>query len=205
MAVRTSPSARRATALLVTVLLCAPAVSGCAGSAPPAPVAAPHASHTAAHTGVTASPDGGLNATDIGWIQLMIAMDDQAWHILELAPRHGGDARLKRWAGGLAEGRRSDLAALRGLLADAGVPDDNPHEGHDMPGMVDRRELRDLETARGDRFDELLRAALREHLDQSGRMATAVRSANAGHEVKRLALTVARTSTDARRTMPPPA
>ncbi|SME90298.1 DUF305 domain-containing protein [Streptomyces sp. Amel2xC10] len=179
------------------VLLCALTVLTAAACAGPAPAAGPTASTAA----VAAS--GRLNATDIGWIQLMIAMDDQARRILALAPDRSGDPRLVAWATGVAEDHRHALAALRGLLADAGVADDNPHAGHDMPGMVNATELRALEHADGPDFDRLLRAALDEHLTQAAKLAGAVRKADADPEVKKLAREVATTTSDSRRRLPP--
>jgi hypothetical protein len=198
-------------ALLTAALLCALTVSGCAGAPRPADPAARTAAaagpHVPAHgaggsrNGATAS-NGRLNATDIGWIQLTAALDDQARRILRLAPGRTGDTGLGHWAAGLAEDHRLELAVLRSLLADAGVPDDNPHEGHDMPGMVSPRELRALETARGPRFDRLLRSALHEHLAQKRKLATAVRKADAGPQVKKAALAVGASAADAQRRMP---
>ncbi|MGM9383767.1 DUF305 domain-containing protein [Streptomyces antibioticus] len=180
------------------VLLCALTVLTAAACAGPAPAAGGPAASTAA---VAAS--GRLNATDIGWIQLMIAMDDQARRILALAPDRSGDPRLVTWATGVAEDHRHALAALRGLLADAGVADDNPHAGHDMPGMVNATELRALEHADGPDFDRLLRAALDEHLTQAAKLAGAVQKADAEPEVKKLAREVATTTSDSRRRLPP--
>ncbi|MEV5431982.1 DUF305 domain-containing protein [Streptomyces sp. NPDC052701] len=198
-------------ALLAAALLCALAVPGCAGPPRPADPAARTAATSGAHTPAhgagesrrsTTASNGRLNATDIGWIQLMIAMDDQARHILRLAPGRTGDTGIEGWAAATAEGHRRELATLRSLLADAGVPDDNPHEGHDMPGMAGTRELRALETARGPRFDRLLRSALREHLTQKRKLATAVRKADADPRVKRAALAVGTSAAGAQRRMP---
>ncbi|WP_225813482.1 DUF305 domain-containing protein [Streptomyces spinosus] len=202
--------APRAT-LLAAALLCALTVPGCTGSPqPPVPpasattTAAPHASAHGAgqNQGGAATADGGLNATDIGWIQLMIAMDDQAHHILRLARGRTADKGLLDWADDTAEGHRAELGTQRALLAKAGIPDDNPHAGHEMPGMVSARELRALETARGSRFDRLLRSALGEHLKQKRMLATSVRKADADPEVKRVALSVGTSASDAQRRMP---
>ncbi|MFJ5775286.1 DUF305 domain-containing protein [Streptomyces sp. NPDC093094] len=201
---------RTRTLVLVTALLCALTVSGCAGSpqpGDPAPGATAGASRAVARgtSGAgdgTATARGGPDATEIGWIQLMIALDGQARHILRLAPGRAADRNLTVWAAGVAEHHRRELVTLRALLADAGVPDDNPHEGHDMPGMADAAELRALTGARGTRFDRLLRSALREHLVQARKLATAVRSARTGPAVRDLARTTAGFAADALRRMP---
>ncbi|WAZ26278.1 DUF305 domain-containing protein [Streptomyces cinnabarinus] len=178
--------------VLLAALLCALAVSGCAGSPQPSrPDSGSRAS--------TSAPPSGLTAADIGWLQLMIAMDDQARHILQLAPERSGSTDLKVWAADVAEHHRSELATLRALLTEGGVPDDNPHEGHDMPGMVNAQELRALETAQGPRFDRLLRSALLEHLAQARKLAASVRTADTSKEVKKAALATGTSAADARR------
>ncbi|WP_369198266.1 DUF305 domain-containing protein [Streptomyces djakartensis] len=183
------PTPRRFGKALVATVLCAVAVSGCDGSPPPQRPE-PRAS---------ARPD----ATEVGWIQLAIAMDQQARHLLLLAPERSGDRDVERWASEVAAGRGTELTRLRALLARRGVPDGNPHEGHDMPGMVDARELRALRTARGRSFDRLLRSALREHLEQARRLAAAVQRADVGADVRKTAFDVGASATDALRRMPP--
>jgi hypothetical protein len=70
--------------------------------------------------------------------------------------------------------------------------------------MVNARELRVLRTARGPRFDRLLRSAMLEHLDQSRRLATDVQKTDADAEVKKVALATDTAAAEARRTLPPP-
>lgn len=197
----------------IAVVLCALAVSGCtAPERPSGPAAAsgivsepPHSSrHAGPHRGDGAASTGGLNATDVGWIQLTIAMDGQARHILDLAAERSGNGHLKAWAVRTAERHRERLATLRALLAEEGLPDDNPHEGHDMPGMVNARELQALQTVRGPRFDRLLRSAMVEHLDQSRKLAREVQKTDADAEVKKVALATDSAAAEARRTLPSP-
>ncbi|WP_106435735.1 DUF305 domain-containing protein [Streptomyces davaonensis] len=147
----------------------------------------------------TSAPHSGLTAADIGWLQLMIALDDQARHILQLTPERSDDTGLKAWAADVAEHHRTELATLRALLTEGGVPDDNPHEGHDMPGMVNAQELRALEAAQGPDFDRLLRSALLEHLAQTRTLAASIRKADAGPEVKEAALATGTSAADAQR------
>ncbi|MFH9011622.1 DUF305 domain-containing protein [Streptomyces sp. NPDC017943] len=184
------PTPRRFGKALVATVLCAVAVSGCGG--PPQP--------ERPQPRAVARPD----ATEVGWIQLAIAMDVQARHLLLLAPERSGDREVQHWASEVAAGRDTELTRLRALLSRRGVPDDNPHEGHDMPGMADARELRALRTARGRPFDRLLRSALREHLEQARRLAVAVQKADVGADVRRTALDAAASASDALRRMPPP-
>ncbi|MFD0442755.1 DUF305 domain-containing protein [Streptomyces indonesiensis] len=170
-------AARRAASVAVLVSLLA---AGCGegGGKPsdetPSTSAARHPA-TRAPSGQAMS--GTFNSSDIGWIQLMIAMDDQAALLLDLVPGRSSDAAVEKWAEPVATAYRGELVRLRGLLARAGVPDTNPHEGHDMPGMVTEDELRAIERAKDATFDAQFLAAMREHLDQAAKIAHSERSA----------------------------
>ncbi|ASQ92956.1 DUF305 domain-containing protein [Streptomyces sp. 11-1-2] len=145
---------------------------------------------------------GTFNSTDIGWIQLMIAMDDQTTVLLGLVPGHSSDTGVEKWAKPVAIAYRDELVQLRKLLARAGVPDTNPHQGHDMPGMVTEDELRTIKGTKGAAFDTLFLAAMRDHLDQAAKIAHSQRSAGADPAAKRLAASVEKTSLTWRARLP---
>ncbi|MFF7345679.1 DUF305 domain-containing protein [Streptomyces antimycoticus] len=88
-------------------------------------------------------------------------MDDQATLLLNPAPGHSSDAGVEKWAKPVATACRDELVQLREPLARAGVPDTNPHQGHDMPGMVTGDELRTIQGTKGAAFDALFLAAIR--------------------------------------------
>ncbi|MFD5074899.1 DUF305 domain-containing protein [Streptomyces sp. NPDC058371] len=206
MATAAARVGRAGGAPLVAALLCVlSTVSGCAGAqqsaGPPAP-ATSAAGSPAAVSGSAGRSTGTFNSTDVAWIQLLIAMDDQAGTVLQLAPQRGDDPALKRWAAGVARDNRTHLTALRRLLDDAGVPDSNPHEGHDMPGMVNAGELQTLKSTSGAKFDGLLRSALREHLTQAESMARAEQDNGSAPDVTKLAATVEHSTAGHRRRMP---
>jgi hypothetical protein len=69
----------------------------------------------------------GYGPTERAFVELAIATDEQALKLVEL----DGDAML-------ADHRRTELAALRGLLD---APYVNNHAGHDMPGMPTDAEI----------------------------------------------------------------
>ncbi|MDT0421655.1 DUF305 domain-containing protein [Streptomyces evansiae] len=189
---------RRAVRAGLGALLCAALAAGCgadgtdgttprSASAPVTGTSRPVAEASPPPAVASTPSPGGLGPTDTGWLHLSLAMEEQSLALLELAPTHGADPALTTWAGDLAQGQRADLTTLRALLAAAGLDGENPHEGHDMPGMVNAAERRALERARGTRFDELLRAALREHLAQTRTLATALRRTDGDARVHRLA------------------
>ncbi|MFJ5266389.1 DUF305 domain-containing protein [Streptomyces sp. NPDC088387] len=191
---------------LVVALLCVLlTVSGCAGS-PSRAGTPPRTAGTTGSPADTSSPaataTGTFSTTDIAWLQLLIAMDDQNGLVLGLVPRRGGDPALKTWAAGVARDNRAQLSTLRELLAQAGVPDSNPHEGHDMPGMVTGDELRALEDASGAPFDRLLRAALRDHLGHAEHLSRAERANGSDTRVTGFAATVRDAAVEHRDRMP---
>ena len=76
--------------------------------------------------------------------------------------------------------------ACRISLHEAGLPADNPHKGMPMPGMVTPEQVATAAGLGGDRFDDLLRTCLTEHLRQRRQLAGGERSA--GQEPRTVAL-----------------
>ncbi|MFJ2828261.1 DUF305 domain-containing protein [Streptomyces sp. NPDC087263] len=202
MAKPAPPTDRGGRAQLVVTLLCVLLImSGCAGSQQRAGTSSGATVTNSSPAGVSGATST-FSTTDIAWLQLLIAMDDQTRSILELVPHHGGEPALKTWAAGVARDNRSHLTALRELLAATGVPDTNPHEGHDMPGMVNAEELKALGNATGAQFDGLLRSALREHLTHAEQLSVDLRKNGSDPTVRKLAATVKGSAAAHREGMP---
>ncbi|MCG0283525.1 DUF305 domain-containing protein [Streptomyces sp. PSAA01] len=192
-------------AVSVAALLAAATLlsAGCGDGKPPREGrSTPSARHPATRSPNGQATSGTFNSTDIGWIQLMIAMDDQATLLLGLVPGHSSDGGVEKWAKPVATAYRGELVQLRELLARTGVPDTNPHRGHNMPGMVTEDELRTIKGTKGAAFDTLFLAAMREHLDQAAKIAHAQRSAGADPAAKKLATSVEKTSVTWRARLP---
>ncbi|MBM0275665.1 DUF305 domain-containing protein [Micromonospora tarensis] len=161
-----------------TVLVAGLLVAGCgtepgdttSTSTPPATVR-PATGSASTPTG-TAGP---FNPTDIAWLQLTVAMAERLLPVLDSVPARTKDPAWRRLADQIAATRRADLARAHRLLAEAAAPTTNPHEGHDMPGMVTAEQLTALRAATGEPFHRLLAEHLRAHLAQSVRVATAAR------------------------------
>ncbi|XVS66678.1 DUF305 domain-containing protein [Actinosynnema sp. CA-299493] len=151
----------RLRALWGTVLL---VLAACA----PAPTPAPPAQ---------ASP---FNATDTAWIQLMIPMNEQLLPALALAP-----PELAPLAAELKVSHEEELAHLKRLRARAGLSDENPHAGHQMPGLVSEADLVGLRLA-----PTGLPAKLREHLEQSALLARGEQDSGADQETRDLAASI---------------
>ncbi|WP_157240372.1 DUF305 domain-containing protein [Catenuloplanes japonicus] len=109
---------------------------------------------------------GNFNGTDLAWIQLMLPMTEQLIPMLALGAERAQAAPLRDLAGRLRDQHRTEAGELRALLTRTGLPDENPHEGHNMPGMVTPDEVTALAQAQGPAFDEGLATALREYLAQ---------------------------------------
>ncbi|MBE1486344.1 DUF305 domain-containing protein [Plantactinospora soyae] len=185
------------TAMLVVVLL----VAACAGSAPP-PTSVPGTAASpvpatpgpAAQTGTTSS-SGPFNVTDVAWLQLTVAMHERVLPMLDLVPAQTVEPALRRLAARVRDTHRADLALSRKLLDSAGAPKTNPHEGHDMPGMVTAAELSALGTAGDAEFRRLFSQHLRAHLEQATRVARAEQTSGAEPTTTALAAAIVRTGT----------
>ncbi|MFI7658238.1 DUF305 domain-containing protein [Micromonospora parva] len=159
----------RAGALLVAVLLVAGCGAGRRDAAGTPPVSAPPATVAPTPSGTA----GSFNPTDIAWLQLAAAMAERLLPVLDLVPARTTDPAWRRLAARVAATQRADLDHARRLLAEAGAPTTNPHEGHDMPGMVTAEQVAALRSATGAQLHRLLAGHLRAHLTQSVRIAAA--------------------------------
>ncbi|MFB8017964.1 DUF305 domain-containing protein [Streptomyces rubiginosohelvolus] len=154
----------------VLVLLGALALGGAAGCSPAAESAprtaqAPDSSPTRTPTATSAS-----TATDVGWVQLMTPMNQQAVKLLTLAAERAAEPRVRDFAVRLRTGQEAELVRLRSLLTRMGLPATDVHAGHDMPGMVTVRDLEAARAAEGSAFDRLVLTQIRDHLRQSAQV-----------------------------------
>ncbi|SCF07416.1 Uncharacterized conserved protein, DUF305 family [Micromonospora coriariae] len=177
--------------LLIAVLL----VAGCAaGSSDPAGTTAPTA---VAPPSVAApvSTAGPFSPTDTAWLQLTVAMAERVLPVLDLVPARTTDPAWRRLAAQVEATHRADLTVSRRLLGSSGAPATNPHEGHDMPGMISADELAALRSATGKAFQRLLAGHLRAHLTQAVRIAAAEQRGGVHPETIALAAAVVRAGT----------
>ncbi|MFI6785038.1 DUF305 domain-containing protein [Micromonospora sp. NPDC050276] len=184
---------RLVSSLLVAVLL----VAGCgaepgdAASTPTPPATAPPTTIAPTPTGTA----GSFNPTDIAWLQLTAAMAERLLPVLDLVPARTTDPAWRRLAAQVAATQRADLDRAHRLLAEAGAPTTNPHEGHDMPGMVTAEQVAALRSVSGAPLHRLLAGHLRAHLAQSVRVATAEQQSGVQPATVALAAAVARNGT----------
>lgn len=158
------------------VLLCL--LAACSAPAPQAPTPSPAAS---------SQPAAG---TDVAWAQLTAALNQRALQFLHLVPDRAADPRLVALAADLAAGHAGENARLDALLRRLDAPADNPHLSHDMPGMATATTIAAMSAARGEQFDRLLVASLREHLTQCRSLARSMLAAGRLPDALALAATI---------------
>ncbi|MGC4750673.1 DUF305 domain-containing protein [Micromonospora sp. DT201] len=198
------------TALLVATMLatgCATGPPNDAGKTPPVTTPTASAATTAPTATAVPAPTGTAGAfspTDIAWLQLTVAMAERLLPVLDLVFARTTDQAWRRLAAQVGASLRADLDQARRLLGDSGAPTTNPHEGHDMPGMVTAEEVAALRSASGQPFLRLLAEHLRAHLTQSVRVATAERANGSHPTTTALAATMVRKNTASLSQLPPP-
>ncbi|WP_189330877.1 DUF305 domain-containing protein [Actinoplanes ianthinogenes] len=172
--------------LLAAALLLGVAACGSPAAAPaPAPPSAP--------------PPAVFGGTDLAWIEINIAMDEELLPLLALTPANGASPSLKDLSAQVKAFTDEELATLRQLGEEAGIPAENQHKGMPMPGMVTPSLLASATGARGAGFDTMLTKALREHLEQGHKLATSEQTAGAESRTKALATSILKTRADALR------
>ena len=147
---------------------------GCSAS-----TGAPAATAAQAQSAVT------FGGTDLAWVAINIAMDEELQPLLALAPQ-GHNPDVLALAAQVTAFTGTELAALRALHDQAGLPAENPHEGMPMPGMVTPDLVKQAAALRGAAFDTLLVKQIRAHLEQGSKLAES--ESKAGIEAQTLAL-----------------
>jgi uncharacterized protein (DUF305 family) len=129
---------------------------------------------------------GFFGGTDIAWIQINIAMDEQIAPLLALPSTHSRNDRVKELNAQVKAFSDTELGTLRKLNGEAQLPTENPHEGMPMPGMVQGDDVKDAAAATGPAFDTLYLSLLQAHLEQGSSLSTS--ETKAGLEPVTLAL-----------------
>ncbi|WP_406149773.1 DUF305 domain-containing protein [Streptomyces anulatus] len=139
--------------------------------------------------GVSPAPSGTASATptDIGWVQLMTPMNQQAVKLLTLAAERAAEPRVRAFAVRLRTGHEAELDRLRPLLTRMGLPRTDVHAGHDMPGMVTEQDLEAAHAAEGPALDRLVLARIRDHLRQSAQVSRSEITAGGRADARELA------------------
>ncbi|AGL19775.1 DUF305 domain-containing protein [Actinoplanes sp. N902-109] len=173
---------RRATFAAGWAVLTAVAAAACSGG---------DAATTSAQQPAAAVASGGgaqvFGGTDIAWIEITIAMDEQLLPLLALVPTHSSNAQLKALIGEVTATHQQELGTLRALHDEAKLPAENPHEGMPMPGMVTPEQVTAAAAQNGPAFDKLVVTQLKAHLDQGVNLAGSEGKAGVEPRTKKLA------------------
>ncbi len=127
-----------------------------------------------------------FGGTDLAWLEINIAMDEELLPLLALAGEQTRNPRVRALAAQVKAFTSTELGTLRALHDQAGLPAENPHEGMPMPGMVTPELLTRAGSLRGAAFDTLLVKQIRAHLEQGSKLAAS--ESTAGIEPQTLAL-----------------
>ena len=156
-------------------------LAGCKNSAPE-PVDSPAAT--------TATQFGG---TDLAWIEINIAMDEEMLPLLELVPERSGSSDVQALAAQVQAFTNAELSEFRALHDQAGLPAVNPHKGMPMPGMVTPSDVTAAAALGTKEFDALLREHLVAHLEQGRKLAESERTAGVEPRTTALAARISET------------
>jgi uncharacterized protein (DUF305 family) len=132
-----------------------PGLLACAG-APTPQAAAPTAEHVhAAELPATAGP--GYTVADVRFMQNMIGHHAQALIMAAMAPTHGASAVVRMLARKIDISQRDEIDFMKAWLAERrqAVPAEGAAHAMMMPGMLNARQLAQLDAARGAAFDRL--------------------------------------------------
>ncbi|MGK5678041.1 DUF305 domain-containing protein [Actinoplanes sp. URMC 104] len=178
------------------------AVLGVAGCSTPGSgtTAAPAAQSSGQPSGQASS--AAFGGTDLAWIEINIAMDEQLLPLLELAPKHTTDASTLALTAQVKTFTDAELSVLRQLHARAGLPAENPHEGMPMPGMVTPEQVTELTRLTGPAFDRTTTKLIKAHLEQSRNLARSEDSSGVEPQTRALALQILRSRQAVLSTMP---
>jgi uncharacterized protein (DUF305 family) len=143
------------------------------------------------------APTASFGGTDLAWIEITIAMDEQVEPLLALVPTKSQDAKVSATARQVQAFTGAELTRLRALHDEAGLPSQNPHEGMPMPGLVSADTVQKASALNGAAFDKLIREQIEAHLKQGQNLAESEEKAGTEQRTRALAADVIHTRTEA--------
>jgi uncharacterized protein (DUF305 family) len=139
------------------------------------------------------TPATQFGGTDLAWIEINIAMDEQLLPLLELVPQRSGSPGVQALALQVQAFTTAELSTLRALHDQAGLPAVNPHEGMEMPGMVTPQQVGEARALFAKAFDTDVLKLIRGHLEQGQNLADSENKSGVEPQTRALALQVLRT------------
>lgn len=126
-------------------------------------------------------------AMDAKFMTGMIGHHAQAVVISRMAPTHGASAQVQTLAARIINAQQDEIGIMQTWLKDRGQPVPDPtkpmamsHDAHAahggrsamMPGMLTEAQIKELDAARGEKFDELFLTFMIQHHEGAVSMVT---------------------------------
>ncbi|MEV5575755.1 DUF305 domain-containing protein [Spirillospora sp. NPDC052269] len=137
---------------------------------------------------------GGHNAQDVMFAQMMIPHHRQAVDMAKTVLTKGGDAKVKNLAGRVEKAQAPEIEKMSGWLKGwgesvpgAGGGNDMAGMGHGMDGMMTEKQMADYDKASGKDLDRMFLTMMIEHHKGAVTMAQQEQKAGSAPEAKALA------------------
>ncbi|MER6419724.1 DUF305 domain-containing protein [Streptomyces sp. NPDC001137] len=179
----TRTSMARRTALMAATLTAGLVLTACGGSSSDSGSGG-HDSHSAGSSSPSSST-AAHNAQDVSFAQGMIPHHQQALEMAKLAAGRASSAKVKDLAARIEKAQDPEIRTMSGWLRSWGqsVPSAMPgmdHSAHSgMAGMMDSKDMDELEKASGTEFDTMFLTMMIEHHKGAVQMAGTEKSKGA--------------------------
>jgi hypothetical protein len=159
--VRDGEGVRRWRGLAFVAVAAAVVIAGCGNQAPKStPAASP-----------AAPPAANFGGTDLAWIEISIAIDEQLLPLLDLVPTHDAGPQVTALAAKTRAITETELPVLHSMHDQAKLPSQNPHEGMTMPGVISPDEIAKAKALSGAGFATYAQTKIDEALRQAVNLA----------------------------------
>jgi uncharacterized protein (DUF305 family) len=135
----------------------------------------------------SAQPSAQFNDADVEFAQMMIPHHEQAVGMAALADTRASDKAVKTLATKIKAAQEPEIKIMQGWLSAWGKSAHSGGMGHDMPGIMSERDMKDLEAAKGRDFDKRFGEMMIAHHNGAIEMARTEQQQGAAPEAKELA------------------
>ena len=135
----------------------------------------------------TAAVSPSANDADVMFTQMMIPHHEQAVEMAGLAPSRVRDSQVKELAAKIKTDQEREILTMKGWLTEWGKPEMSGHMGHEMPGLLSEKVMKQLKSAKGKEFDLLFVRGMIAHHNGAVEMARTQQADGADPEVKKMA------------------
>ncbi|MEU4224940.1 DUF305 domain-containing protein [Nonomuraea sp. NPDC026600] len=142
---------------------------------------------SAAPVAATAARSPSANGADVMFTQMMIPHHEQAVEMAGLAASRVRDVQIKELAAKIKTDQEREIGIMKGWLTAWGKPEMAGHMGHEMPGLLSEKVMKQLESAKGQEFDKLFVQGMIAHHNGAVEMARTEQTDGADPEVKKMA------------------